>query len=107
MFEPLCFHIYVRMTNYLSDKIPLQTKSIVDSSKEAILVYFTRWSYIKSASILLTLTLLIIPKADAVDALKTVSCLLKECRYLMQISLIRNSFHLCVHVYVCMHLFGC
>lgn len=29
---------------------------------------------------------LVIPAADAVDALKTCSCLLKECRYCIQIA---------------------
>ncbi|KAL8544609.1 hypothetical protein ACS0TY_005000 [Phlomoides rotata] len=44
-------------------------------------VFSKQWSYAKSAAILLTLTFMIInPPAEAVDALKTCSCLLKECR---------------------------
>ncbi|CAA3022849.1 violaxanthin de-epoxidase, chloroplastic [Olea europaea subsp. europaea] len=39
-----------------------------------------QWSYISSAAILIIFTLLVIPNANAVDALKTCACLLKECR---------------------------
>lgn len=34
---------------------------------------------------LLACTLMVIPSADAVDAIKTCACLLKECRYLILI----------------------
>lgn len=52
----------------------------VNYVREVTLVAWKRWSYIGSAAVLLSLTLMIIPAADAVDALKTCACLLKECR---------------------------
>ncbi|EYU39513.1 hypothetical protein ABFS82_06G198700 [Erythranthe guttata] len=39
-----------------------------------------KWSYVNGAAILLALALMFVPTADAVDALKTCTCLLKECR---------------------------
>ncbi|KAK6136364.1 hypothetical protein DH2020_029894 [Rehmannia glutinosa] len=42
--------------------------------------FWKQWGYVNGAAILLTLALMIIPSADAVDALKTCTCLLKECR---------------------------
>ncbi|KAK4487872.1 hypothetical protein RD792_003610 [Penstemon davidsonii] len=90
--KKFCKGLESRYSNFLSigtdktsstcgiNKIIQEAKKIVDFQKAAILVFWTEWSYVKSAAILLTLTLLIIPKADAVDALKTCSCLLKECR---------------------------
>lgn len=47
------------------------------------IVFLKDWSYLRFlevAGILLSI-LIIIPSAEAVDALKTCACLLKECRY--------------------------
>lgn len=46
----------------------------------ATLDFWKQRSYVEGAAILLALTLMIIPPAEAVDALKTCTCLLKECR---------------------------
>lgn len=51
----------------------------MDFQNVVAIVFGRRWLYVKSAVVLLTLTLMI-PTADAVDALKTCACLLKECR---------------------------
>ncbi|XP_051120173.1 violaxanthin de-epoxidase, chloroplastic-like isoform X2 [Andrographis paniculata] len=42
--------------------------------------FWKKWSYIRSVAALLALTMMIVPMADAVDALKVCSCLLKGCR---------------------------
>lgn len=46
----------------------------------ATLALWKKRSYVEGAAVLLALSLMIIPTAEATDALKTVSCLLKECR---------------------------
>ncbi|PIN19955.1 Violaxanthin de-epoxidase [Handroanthus impetiginosus] len=61
-------------------KIITEVKKKVDFRQVLSLGFWKEWSYVKSAAILMTLTLLIIPKADAVDALKVCTCLLRECR---------------------------
>lgn len=43
-------------------------------------IVWKQWSYVSCATILIIFTLLVIPNANAVDALKTCACLLKECR---------------------------
>ena len=45
------------------------------------MITWKEWSQSTKVAVLLIFALLIIPKADAVDALKTCTCLLKECRY--------------------------
>ncbi|KAH6803959.1 non-photochemical quenching 1 [Perilla frutescens var. frutescens] len=61
--------------------------SIIDEVKKklhfpevATLAFLKKRSYVEGAAILLALTLMIVPTAEATDALKTVTCLLKECR---------------------------
>ncbi|KAE9593546.1 putative violaxanthin de-epoxidase [Lupinus albus] len=56
-------------------KIPRIFEIVVDR----MLVVLKDWSYIKVAGILACI-LLLVPSANAVDALKTCTCLLKECR---------------------------
>lgn len=57
------------------------------------LSFLQEWSQIQSMGIIviLTCTFMFIPSSQAVDALKTCTCLLKECRYLSM--LISNSYH--------------
>lgn len=43
-------------------------------------ISWKKWSESTKIAILIIIALLVIPKADAVDALKTCTCLLKECR---------------------------
>ncbi|KAK6156427.1 hypothetical protein DH2020_010675 [Rehmannia glutinosa] len=81
-----------RFTNVFSvgsNKTPLshgisaiiaEAKKKVDIREVMSLVFWKQWGYVNGAAILLTLALMIIPSADAVDALKTCTCLLKECR---------------------------
>ncbi|KAK7258586.1 hypothetical protein RIF29_24167 [Crotalaria pallida] len=46
---------------------------------DRMLVFLKDWSYMKVAGILVCI-LMIVPSANAIDALKTCTCLLKECR---------------------------
>ncbi|KZV37303.1 hypothetical protein F511_16452 [Dorcoceras hygrometricum] len=64
----------------LSNAIIAEGIKKVNVVREATLVAWKRWNYVGSAAVLLSLTLLFIPAADAVDALKTCACLLKECK---------------------------
>ncbi|GER28824.1 violaxanthin de-epoxidase [Striga asiatica] len=57
-----------------------ETRKKINLREVVRLVSWKQWGYVNGAAILLALALLIIPKADAVDALKTCTCLLKECR---------------------------
>ncbi|KAL2227835.1 UNVERIFIED_CONTAM: Violaxanthin de-epoxidase, chloroplastic [Sesamum indicum] len=57
-----------------------EAKKRLDFREVVNLVFWKKWSYVNTAAILVTLTLMIVPTADAVDALKTCACLLKECR---------------------------
>ncbi|KAL0302969.1 UNVERIFIED_CONTAM: Violaxanthin de-epoxidase, chloroplastic [Sesamum radiatum] len=57
-----------------------EAKKRLDFREVVNLVFWKKWSYVNAAVILVTLTLMIVPTADAVDALKTCACLLKECR---------------------------
>ncbi|XP_051121830.1 violaxanthin de-epoxidase, chloroplastic-like [Andrographis paniculata] len=52
----------------------------IDYPKMLRLIVRNHSTYAKSAAILLTLTLLIVPRAEAVDSLKIVTCLVRECR---------------------------
>ncbi|KAL0307558.1 UNVERIFIED_CONTAM: Violaxanthin de-epoxidase, chloroplastic [Sesamum angustifolium] len=60
--------------------IKAEAKKRLDFREVVNLVFWKKWSYVNTAAILVTLTLMIVPTADAVDALKTCVCLLKECR---------------------------
>ncbi|CAI9090945.1 OLC1v1025843C1 [Oldenlandia corymbosa var. corymbosa] len=57
-----------------------ETKGRIGHLKEVILHMSNQCSQSTKVAILLIFALIIIPKADAVDALKTCTCLLKECR---------------------------
>jgi len=48
------------------------------------------WSNLRIMAVagILVSVLMITPSADAVDALKTCSCLLKDCRYALSLSLV-------------------
>ena len=50
---------------------------------DRMLVFLKDWSNIRITAVaaILVSILMIIPPADAVDALKTCACLLKDCRY--------------------------
>ncbi|KAL2526303.1 Violaxanthin de-epoxidase [Abeliophyllum distichum] len=43
-------------------------------------IIWKQWSYVSISAIIIIFTLLVIPNANAVDALKTCACLLKECK---------------------------
>lgn len=55
-----------------------------------MLVFLKDWSNIRITAVaaILVSILMIIPPADAVDALKTCACLLKDCRYAIFLSLV-------------------
>ncbi|CAA0841111.1 Violaxanthin de-epoxidase- chloroplastic [Striga hermonthica] len=57
-----------------------ETRKKINLREVVRLVSWKQWGYVNGAAILLAMALVIIPKADAVDALKTCTCLLKECR---------------------------
>lgn len=59
-----------------------EEKQFVEFPVEAILSVLTQWSQSNLLKVagLLACTFLVIPSAEAVDALKTCACLLKECR---------------------------
>lgn len=46
----------------------------------ATLDFWKRRGYVEGAAIVVALALMMVPSAEAVDALKTCTCLLKECR---------------------------
>lgn len=54
---------------------------------EKVLIVLKEWRQLHLMKLagLLACTLMVIPSADAVDAIKTCACLLKECRYLILI----------------------
>ncbi|KAL3523398.1 hypothetical protein ACH5RR_016232 [Cinchona calisaya] len=58
----------------------LEGKEGIGLLKEALFITWEQWSQSTKMAVLLIFALLVIPKADAVDALKTCTCLLKECR---------------------------
>ncbi|KAL3654014.1 Violaxanthin de-epoxidase, chloroplastic [Castilleja foliolosa] len=68
-------HTIRRISNVIAE-----AKKKVDIWEILRVVSWKQWGYVNCAAILLTLALMIIPTADAVDALKTCACLLKECR---------------------------
>lgn len=60
----------------------MKTKQVINVILEELSSLFREWSqlhFLKVAG-LLVCALMVIPSASAVDALKTCSCLLKECR---------------------------
>ncbi|GFP95749.1 violaxanthin de-epoxidase chloroplastic [Phtheirospermum japonicum] len=61
-------------------KVIAEAKKKVDIREIVRVDSWKQWGYVNGAVILLTLALMIVPMADAVDALKTCTCLLKECR---------------------------
>ena len=46
----------------------------------ASLEFWKKRSYVEGAAVVVALALMMSPSAEAVDALKTCTCLLKECR---------------------------
>ncbi|KAI5648883.1 hypothetical protein M9H77_34888 [Catharanthus roseus] len=57
-----------------------QGKEKIGFLKETITITWKQWSQLTKVAVLLIFALYVIPKAEAVDALKTCACLLKECR---------------------------
>lgn len=57
-----------------------QGKERIKFLKETISITWKQWSQYTKVAIVLIFTLFLMPKAEAVDALKTCACLLKECR---------------------------
>nr|GMD38586.1 violaxanthin de-epoxidase, chloroplastic [Ipomoea batatas] len=55
-------------------------KEICKYWKALPLIIGRKWSHVAQTAIVAAFVLMVIPKADAVDALKTCTCLLKECR---------------------------
>ncbi|XP_027349142.1 violaxanthin de-epoxidase, chloroplastic isoform X3 [Abrus precatorius] len=64
------------------DSSPPPTKQIFKFVVDGMLAFLKDWSYLGTMEVagILVFVLMIIPSADAVDALKTCTCLLKECR---------------------------
>lgn len=59
-----------------------ETKRVINVMLEEVLSFIKEWSQLHFMKVagLLVCTLMVIPSANAVDALKTCTCLLKECR---------------------------
>lgn len=66
---------------------------MLEFAANRMLVFLKDWSYIPIMEVagILVCILMITPSADAVDALKTCACLLKECRYTISFSLFLKS----------------
>lgn len=66
----------------------LKTKRVINVMLEEVLSFIKEWSQLHFMKVagLLVCTLMVIPSANAVDALKTCTCLLKECRYIIHTS---------------------
>lgn len=64
------------------DSSPTNIPRIFEFAVDRMLVYLKDWSYVRFMGVvgILVCILMIIPSANAVDALKTCTCLLKECR---------------------------
>ncbi|XP_071920818.1 violaxanthin de-epoxidase, chloroplastic-like isoform X1 [Coffea arabica] len=70
----------IKVSNHNTCRTMPEVKEGIGILKEALLITWKEWSQSTKVAVLLIFALLIIPKADAVDALKTCTCLLKECR---------------------------
>lgn len=74
------FFIFTSSISMLNSEKILQRKMKFQFHDAVTFTVWKQWSYVSSAAILIIFTLLVIPNANAVDALKTCACLLKECR---------------------------
>ncbi|KAL3520582.1 hypothetical protein ACH5RR_018731 [Cinchona calisaya] len=86
----ICSSLGPKCPNMFLNRMKISTHSIgrrmregkegIGLLKEALLIAWKDWSQSTKMAVLLIFVLLVVPKADAVDALKTCTCLLKECR---------------------------
>jgi hypothetical protein len=108
----ICRRRLSRFTSYLAannSRIfdPACNKQIIAGALQASDDVFTgvgKWSKLQLVTVtgMVACAVLVIPSADAVDALKTCTCLLKECRcllFILPVALQRNSKLIRVHLF--------
>lgn len=80
---PFFFFCFISLSPFFSFFPFYKAKPIFDFLVEKVLIVLKEWKqlHIMTVAGLLACAFMVVPSADAVDALKTCACLLKECRY--------------------------